>query len=446
MSVDLGRMPPHSPDAEMSVVGAMLIEPDAVALAVENITTEDFYHENHRLVFDAMVSLFNQGKAVDVVMTGEELRGRNQLEVVGGIPYLMELASLVPTAAHVEHYARMVKESSLLRQIIAVSTRLVTEAYHGESTPRDLLDRAQKDLFSLAQGGHRDFVRLHQVLLDTFNRLEQLYANKGKLVGLPTGFPDLDRMTAGLQKSDLIIVAARPSMGKTMLCLNLARHVALYDQVPVAIFSLEMSREQLALRLLSAEAELSGQRLRTGELDDDMWATLSNALGRLGEAPIFIDDTPGVSALEVRAKARQLKAQFDIGLVIIDYMQLMAGRRAENRQQEISDISRSLKALARELDVPVVALSQLSRAVESRTDKRPMLSDLRESGAIEQDADIVAFLYREDYYTKESQNPDVTELIVAKQRNGPTGTVNLLFKKDIGKFLSTTPMQQNYPG
>lgn len=446
MSVDLGRMPPHSPDAEMSVVGAMLIEPEAVALAVETVTAEDFYQENHRLVFDAMVSLFNQGKAVDVVMTSEELRSRSQLEVVGGIPYLMELASLVPTAAHVEHYARMVKESSLLRQIISVSTRLVTEAYHGESTPRDLLDKAQKDLFSLAQGGKRDFVRLHQVLLDTFNRLEQLYANKGKLVGLPTGFPDLDRMTAGLQNSDLIIVAARPSMGKTMLCLNLARHVALYDQVPVAIFSLEMSREQLALRLLSAEAELSGQRLRTGELDDDMWATLSNALGRLGEAPIFIDDTPGVSALEVRAKARQLKAQFDIGLVIIDYMQLMAGRRAENRQQEISDISRSLKALARELDVPVVALSQLSRAVESRTDKRPMLSDLRESGAIEQDADIVAFLYREDYYTKESQNPDVTELIVAKQRNGPTGTVNLLFKKDIGKFLSTTPMHQNYPG
>ena len=255
----------------------------------------------------------------------------------------------------------------------------------------------------------------------------------------------MDRMTAGLQNSDLIIIAARPSMGKTMLCLNLARYAAVHEQIPVAIFSLEMSREQLALRLLSAEAELSGQRLRTGELDDDMWATLSTALGRLGEAPIFIDDTPGITALELRAKARQLKAQFDIGLVIVDYMQLMQGKRAENRQQEISDISRSLKALAREIDVPVVALSQLSRAVESRTDKRPMLSDLRESGAIEQDADIVAFLYREDYYTKESENPDVTELIVAKQRNGPTGTIHLLFKKDIGKFLSTTPTNVGYP-
>lgn len=445
MSVELGRMPPHSPDAEMSVIGAMLIEPDAVARAVEAITADDFYQENHRKIFEAMVNLFNQGKPVDVVMTGEELRAKNQLDLVGGLPYLMELASLVPTAAHVEYYAHQVKESSVLRRIISISTRLVSEAYQGESTPRDLLDKAQKELFSLTQGGQRDFVRLHEVLLDTFNRLELLYANKGKLVGLPTGFPDLDRMTAGLQNSDLIIIAARPSMGKTMLCLNLARYAAIHEQVPVAIFSLEMSREQLALRLLSAEAELSGQRLRTGELDDDMWATLSTALGRLGEAPIFIDDTPGISALELRAKARQLKAQFDIGLVIVDYMQLMQGRRAENRQQEISDISRSLKALAREIDVPVVALSQLSRAVESRTDKRPMLSDLRESGAIEQDADIVAFLYREDYYQKDSENPDVTELIVAKQRNGPTGTVHLLFKKEIGKFLSTAPMAMGYP-
>ncbi|PSR33940.1 MAG: replicative DNA helicase [Sulfobacillus benefaciens] len=445
MSVELGRMPPHSPDAEMSVIGAMLIEPDAVARAVEAITADDFYQENHRKIFEAMVNLFNQGKPVDVVMTGEELRAKNQLDLVGGLPYLMELASLVPTAAHVEYYAHQIKESSVLRRIISISTRLVSEAYQGESTPRDLLDKAQKELFSLTQGGQRDFVRLHEVLLETFNRLELLYANKGKLVGLPTGFPDLDRMTAGLQNSDLIIIAARPSMGKTMLCLNLARYAAIHEQVPVAIFSLEMSREQLALRLLSAEAELSGQRLRTGELDDDMWATLSTALGRLGEAPIFIDDTPGISALELRAKARQLKAQFDIGLVIVDYMQLMQGRRAENRQQEISDISRSLKALAREIDVPVVALSQLSRAVESRTDKRPMLSDLRESGAIEQDADIVAFLYREDYYQKDSENPDVTELIVAKQRNGPTGTVHLLFKKEIGKFLSTAPMAMGYP-
>ncbi len=432
------RTPPHSPDAEVSVLGAILIHPEAASKAIEILQPEDFYHAPHRAIFEVAMDLFNQAKPLDVVVVGEELRLKNKLDSVGGLPYLMELASSVPTAAHVEYYARIVKESAVIRRIISVSTKLITDAYDNDMPSQDLLDRAQKDLFALAQTGQRDYVSLHQVLLETFARLEVLYANKGKLVGLPTGFHDLDRMTAGLQKSDLIIIAARPSMGKTMLCLNLARYVALHDKTPVALFSLEMSREQLALRLLSAESELPAQRLRTGEMDDNMWAVVSHALGRLGEAPIFIDDTPSINALELRAKARQMKVQHNIGLVIIDYMQLMSGRRSENRQQEISDISRSLKALARELDVPVMALSQLSRAVESRTDKRPMLSDLRESGAIEQDADIVAFLYREDYYTKDSATPDITELIVAKQRNGPTGTVNLLFKRDIGKFFNTT--------
>ncbi len=441
MSIDTVRTPPHNSDAEISVLGSMLIHPEAVAKGVEILQPGDFYHETHRQVFEACVALFNQAKPLDVVVVGEQLRQSGHLEAIGGLPYLMELASAVPTAAHVEYYARIVKETSLMRRIISVSTKLVAEAYQNELSAQDLVDRAQRDLFSLTQGGQRDYVSLHQVLLETFTHLEYLYAHKGKLVGLPTGFHDLDRMTAGLQKSDLIIVAARPSMGKTMLCLNLARNVALYDQVPVALFSLEMSREQLALRLLSAEAELSAQRLRTGEMDDNMWGVVSRALGRLGEAPIYIDDTPGISALELRAKARQLKVQHNIGLIIIDYMQLMSGRRAENRQQEISDISRSLKALARELDVPVMALSQLSRAVESRQDKRPMLSDLRESGAIEQDADVVAFLYREDYYMKDAANPDITELIVAKQRNGPTGTINLLFKKDIGKFYNTASVE-----
>lgn len=440
MNVAADRLPPQSPDAEVSVIGAILIHGDALAKAVEILSSEDFYQESHRLIYEAAVALFNQARPVDVVMVGEELRARNQLDKVGGLSYLMELAAMVPTAAHVEHYGRIVRETSTLRRIIGTATQLITDAYEAELTSRELLDKAQRDLFALTQRGQRDFVRLHEVLMETFTRLETLYEQKGKLVGIPTGFPDLDRMTAGLQSSDLIIIAARPSMGKTMLCLNLARHVAVHDKTPVAIFSLEMSREQLALRLLSAEAELPAHRLRTGELDADMWMRLSGALGRLGEAPIFIDDTPSLSVLELRAKARQLKAQQDIGMVIVDYMQLMQGRRAENRQQEISDISRSMKALARELDVPVVALSQLSRAVESRNDKRPMLSDLRESGAIEQDADIVAFLYREDYYTKEPEHPNVTELIVAKQRNGPTGTIQLLFKKDIGKFLSTAPV------
>ncbi|MCL4319492.1 MAG: replicative DNA helicase [Firmicutes bacterium] len=441
MSTDPVRTPPHNADAEISVLGSMLIHPEAVAKGVEILQSADFYHEPHRQVFEACTSLFNQAKPLDVVVVGEQLRQTGHLEPVGGLPYLMELASAVPTAAHIEYYARIVKEASLMRRIISVSTKLISEAYQSELSAQDLVDRAQKDLFSLAQAGQRDYVSLHQVLLETFTRLEYLYAHKGKIVGLPTGFHDLDRMTAGLQKSDLIIVAARPSMGKTMLCLNVARNVAMHDHVPVAIFSLEMSREQLALRLLSVESELSAQRLRTGEIDDNMWGIVSRALGRLGEAQVYIDDTPGISALELRAKARQMKVQHNIGLVIIDYMQLMSGRRAENRQQEISDISRSLKALARELDIPVMALSQLSRAVESRQEKHPVLSDLRESGAIEQDADIVAFLYREDYYTKDAANPDVTELIVAKQRNGPTGTINLLFKKDIGKFYNTASVE-----
>lgn len=436
MSVSFNRLPPHSPDAESSVLGAILIHPEAMVRAVEVMDPEDFYQDSHRLIFECAVNLFNRTQPVDVVTVGEELRQQNLLDRVGGLPYLMDLADLVPTAAHVDHYARFVKDTATLRRLIDTATRLVTESYKGELTPRELLDRAQQELFALTQSGQRDVVKLHDVLIETFNRLEQLYENKGKLVGVPTGFHDLDRLTAGLQRSDLIIVAARPSMGKTMLCLNLARYVAVHEKVPVAIFSLEMSREQLALRLLSAESDLPAQRLRTGELDGDMWGQLSRALGHLSEAPIYIDDTPGISALELRAKARQLRVQQQIGLVIVDYMQLMQGRRSENRQQEISDISRSLKALARELDVPVVALSQLSRAVESRNDKRPMLSDLRESGAIEQDADIVAFLYREDYYSKDTDNPDVTELIIAKQRNGPTGTVKLLFKKEVGKFLN----------
>ena len=436
------RLPPQSPDAEISVLGAMLLSSDAAAKAMETLRAEDFYQDAHQLIFSAILDLFNQARPVDVVTTSEQLRQNGHLEQIGGLAYLMEVANLVPTAAHLEHYAQVVRATSMLRQIIAVATDLITVAYRADKGPQDILDQAQAALFQLAQRGHQDVARLQEVLIETFTRLEELYSSHGKLVGLPTGFTDLDRMTAGLQASDLVVVAARPSMGKTMLCLNLARHVALHEKVPVVIFSLEMSREQLALRLLSAESEIEGHRLRTGELDGEAWSKLSLALGRLGESPIYIDDTPGISTLELRAKARRMKAQHDIGLVIVDYMQLMQGRRSENRQQEISDISRSLKALARELKVPVVTLSQLSRAVESRTDKRPMLSDLRESGAIEQDADVVAFLYREDYYSKETDNPEITELILAKQRNGPTGVVKLLFKKEIGKFYSTTTLAE----
>lgn len=438
MSVALERMPPHSPDAELAVIGSILIDPDAVGRALEFVEADDFYQEAHRTIFEVAVDLFNQTKPIDVVVVGEELRRRGKLDAVGGLAYLMEVAGMVPTAAHVEYYARLVRDNATLRKVIATATTLVTRAYAAEDSPQELLDHAQQSFFQLARRGQQEVVPLHDVLVDTFTRLEAVYENKGRLVGLPTGFPDLDRMTAGLQRSELVVVAARPSMGKTQFMLNVARYLAVHENVPVVIFSLEMSREQLALRLLSAEAEVEGHRLRTGELDADMWQRLSLALGRLGSAPIYIDDSPGLMVLELRAKARHLKAQIDVGLVMVDYLQLLQGRRAENRQQEISDISRSLKAVARELQIPVVALSQLSRAVEARPNKRPMLSDLRESGAIEQDADVVAFLYREDYYNKEAERPDLTEFIVAKQRNGPTGTVQLLFQKDTGRFVSVT--------
>lgn len=437
MSAIIDRLPPQSPDAEVSVLGAIFIDPEAAGKAIEHLRPEDFYVEAHQQIYRTVLKLFEEGKPIDVVMVGEALRNQGIIEAVGGLAYLMEIAAMVPTSAHIEHYARMVREKSTLRGIISAASRTIADAYQGEESPREVLDRAQQALFQISQQGQQHVVPLHDVLVDTFTQLESLYQNKGKLVGVPTGYPDLDRITAGLQKSDLIILAARPSVGKTMFSLNLARHVAVYEKTPVVVFSLEMSREQLALRLLSAEAQIDGHRLRSGELDSEMWNRLSDALGRLAQAPIFIDDTPGISVLELRAKARQLRNRLGMGLVVVDYLQLMqGGRRVENRQQEISDISRSLKALARELNCPVLALSQLSRAVESRNDKRPMLSDLRESGAIEQDADIVTFLYREDYYSKEVEHPDVTELIVAKQRNGPTGTVKLLFQRDIGRFVS----------
>lgn len=440
MSMELDRLPPQHLEAELAVLGAILISPTSVDDVATVLKSEDFYRDAHREVYEAVLELLNgdSGHQVDIITVSEALRRRGTLDQVGGLPFLMELANVVPTAAHALYYAQIIHEKAVLRRVIETGSRMVGLAFQGEQGPDEILEQAQQTLSELAQKGRREPQRLHHILVNTLERVEQMAGRKG-LAGISTGFPDLDKLTSGLQSSDLIVVAARPSMGKTNFCLNIARNVALRERVPVVIFSLEMSQEQLAMRLIAAEADIDGQRLRTGDLTDEMWTRLTQALGRLGDAPIFIDDSPGLSPLELAAKARTIHRRTPLGLIIIDYLQLMSARaHSENRQQEISEISRSLKGLARELSVPVLTLSQLSRAVESRNDKHPMLSDLRESGAIEQDADLVAFIYRDDYYVKDSEQQGQAEVIIAKQRNGPTGTINFVFRKDTGKFLSVT--------
>lgn len=434
MVMPIDRLPPQSLEAEQSVLGSMLIEKDAILRATDILEPASFYRDAHRKIFEAIVRLSERSEAVDIITVTEELRRRGELEDVGGIATITSLANMVPTAANVDHYARIVEEKAVLRRLIEAASEIARRAYAGEEEVDELLDRAEHMIFAVAQRRRvRGYVPLREVLIDTYEHIGYLYANKGSITGIPTGFTELDEMTSGLHPSELIIVAARPSQGKTALCLNIACHAAVRKKVPVAIFSLEMSRGQLAQRMLCAEAHVNGHRLRTGLLTDDDWSRLARALGRLSDAPIFIDDTPNIPLMELRAKARRMKAEHDIGLVIIDYLQLMQGRgRPESRQQEISEVSRSLKSLARELQVPVLALSQLSRAVEQRQDKRPLLSDLRESGSIEQDADLVAFIY----HNPEGQDPNVVELIVAKQRNGPTGSVQLVFLKDVGKFVN----------
>lgn len=434
----LERIPPQNLDAEQSTLGSMLLEKEAIYKGSEILRPDDFYREAHRVIFEVVVHLANKGEPVDMITVSEELKQRGMLDKVGGVAYLTQLANFVPTAANVEHYANIVAEKSLLRSIISVATNIVKMGYEGSEEVDVILDRAEKDIFEISQKRNvKGFVSLRSILVETFERIEKLYESKGGVTGLPTGYPDFDRMTAGLQPSDLIILAARPSMGKTTFALNLGEYAAVELKVPAIIFSLEMSKEQLALKLLCSEAGVDNQRIRTGTLRDDDWPKLSHALGRLSDAMLFIDDTPGISALEIRAKTRRIKAEYGLGLIIIDYLQLMGSRsRSENRQQEVSEISRSLKALARELDVPVIALSQLSRAVEQRADKRPGLADLRESGSLEQDADIVGFLYREDYYNPETDRKNITELIIAKQRNGPVGSVDFYFQKEFSKFQS----------
>ena len=432
------RIPPQNVEAEQAVLGAMLLSHDAVIVAMEKLQSQDFYRDVHRIIFEAMEHLHRENKEIDVITLPDELKRMKKLDDVGGLEYVLNLPNLVGSAANIEYYANIVAEKALARNLISTCTELTTEAYDGQKETEALLDDAERRILQLSDTKNRgDFASVGAVVEVTLDKITKLYENKAGLTGLPTGFRDLDRMTSGLQPSDLILVAARPSMGKTAFTLNIAQNVGVRQHKTVAFFSLEMSQEQLVQRLLCQIAHIDSQKLRTGQLNsDEEWTRLTDACDKLYESPIYTDDTPGISVAEMRSKARRLKSEHGLDLIIVDYLQLMQGRNAESRQQEISEISRSLKALARELKVPLIALSQLSRSVESRQDKRPMLSDLRESGALEQDADIVSFLYREDYYDKETENQHITEVILAKHRNGPVGSVKLYFKNEFTLFLN----------
>lgn len=439
------RIPPQSLEAEQAFLGSLLIDPDALLKVVELVKPHDFYRRVHQLVYEAIMDLFDKSEPVDIVTVSEQLKNKGHLDDVGGRTYINELALGVVTTENIVHYANLVRDKSLLRSLVQAGTEVVYTAFE-EPDATVALDKAEQLIFNLSQRGtSEDVVHVKDILPVTYEQIEDRFNNKGTLLGVSTGFYELDSLTSGLQKSDLIIVAARPSMGKTAFALNVTSHVALHDKKPVLIFSLEMSKEQLVQRMLCSEAEVDAQRIRSGEISPNDFAKLSEAMGRLGDAPLFIDDRPGITLMELRAKARQLQVEKgDLGLIMIDYLQLMEAREVskgggENRAQEISQISRGLKSIARELKAPVVALSQLSRAVESRQDKKPMLSDLRESGSIEQDADLVMFLYRDEYYTKDMcEKPGYASVILAKQRNGPVGEIELLFRNNITRFLNPT--------
>ncbi|HTY20044.1 MAG TPA: replicative DNA helicase [Geobacteraceae bacterium] len=448
MSVtDPRKLPPQSIEAEMSVLGGILLENEAINRALEMLTAEDFYRENHRKIFRAMIDLNERRDPCDLITLTSVLKKKGELEEAGGGAYLATLVDYVPTAANIAYYCRIIKEKGLIRRLISAATEIVTRGYDDQLEVTELLDNAQKAIFEISENKLRPaFFPVSSVLKDTIRNIELLYERKEHVTGVPTGFIDLDEKTAGFQRGDLIIIAGRPSMGKTAFALNIAQYAALHSdqKTPVAIFSLEMSKEQLVTRLLCSEARIDASRLRTGHLVDNDWEKLARGAGKLHEAKIFIDDSPAISVLEMRAKCRRLRAEQNLGLVIVDYLQLMrGGSNPESRQQEISEISRSLKALAKELELPVVALSQLNRGLENRTDKRPMMSDLRESGAIEQDADLIMFVYRETVYCEKCKNRDLTcdenhehnaEIIIGKQRNGPIGTVNMTFLGEHTRF------------
>jgi replicative DNA helicase len=434
----LEKLPPYNLEAEQAVLGSMMLDREAVYIAIELLVAEDFYKEAHQIIFSTLLNLEAAGQPIDMITLTEELHKQNSMGKIGGVGYIAEIANIVPTAANVRHYAEIVVEKAILRKLIRVTTNIANRCYEEQEDTHVLLDQAEKMILEIAENRNSlGLTPIKQILSTTLEKIEYLANHKGNITGVPSFFTDLDSMTSGWQASDLIILAARPAMGKTSFGLNIAQNAALKAGIPVAIFSLEMSQEQLVQRLISSEAMIDQQKLRTGRLLDEEWVRLTRAAQPLSTAEIYIDDTPAISVLELRAKARRLKAEKGLGIIIIDYLQLMqVGKKEENRQQEISEISRSLKALARELDVPIIALSQLSRAVEQTQDKRPALSHLRESGALEQDADLVMFIFREDYYNPESEKPGISEIIIAKHRNGPTGTVELGFMKEFTKFVN----------
>ena len=434
----IGRIPPHSIEAEQSVLGALLLDKEAINTAVEHLKSDDFYKEANREIYEAVLVLNNRNEPVDLITLSEELKRRDTSESIGGITYLANLSSSIATTANTKYYCDIVEEKSILRRLIGSSNEIMGLAYDNSESVNVIIEKAEKNIFDITQGAHRKgFFPINEVLLTSFAQIEERAANKGKLTGITTGYADLDLKLSGLQKSDLVLLAARPSMGKTALGVNIATNASLKGDGKIALFSLEMSKEQLVQRIISSTAHVDLQKIISGNLLDDEWLQIVNAMAPLSKMDIYIDDTAGISMMEMKAKCRRLKVEKGLDLIVVDYLQLMQmDGRVENRQQEISAISRGLKALAKEMECPVLALSQLSRAPELRSDHRPILSDLRESGAIEQDADVVMFLYRDEYYDKESEQKNIAELIIAKHRNGPTGQIELVFKQEYTKFLN----------
>ena len=434
------KVQPNSPEAEQSVIGAMIMDRDAIADVIDIVNADDFYQKQNGILFEAMTELYREGKPVDLVTLQNKLKKKDVPESMKSLEFIRDLLEVVPTSANAKQYATIVREKATLRKLIKVTEDITTECYLGKDDVTEILDHTEKNVFGLLQqaSGREEFVPIDKVVLNTLDAIEEAASSAGRVTGIATGFTDLDYKLSGLHPSELIIVAARPAMGKTAFVLNIAQKAAVRDHVPTAIFSLEMSKEQLVTRMMAMEAMVDSQSIRTGDLQETDWEKIMESAGTIGRSPLIIDDTPGISISELRSKCRKFKLEQGLDIIIIDYLQLMSGsgRGGDSRQQEISDISRALKGVARELNVPVVALSQLSRAVEKRDDKRPMLSDLRESGAIEQDADVVMFIYRDDYYNKDTENKNMAEIIIAKQRNGPIGTVNLVWMPEYTRFVN----------
>ena len=437
--MELGKIPPHDIEAEQAVIGSMLTDKDAVISAIESLKEEDFYREDHKAIYSAILSLYDKSEPIDIITLKAELTSLGLFDKIGGLEYLVELPEKVPTTSNVQKYIKIVQDKSILRRLIKTANEIIEQGYDPTEEIDNIMELAEKKIFDISQDkNQKGYSPIKDILVDTFTELEQLYNQKKRITGVPTGFPDLDYKTAGLHNSNLVLIAARPAMGKTAFALNIATHAAVRAKVPTLIFSLEMAKEELVNRILCSEALVDSNKIRTGKMEEDDWLKVAGAIGPLSESQIYIDDTPGISINEIRAKCRKLKLEKNIGLIVIDYIQLIqaSGRKNAGREQEIAEISRSLKILAKEINVPVIALSQLSRAPEQRPDHRPMLADLRESGSIEQDADIVMFLYRDDYYNQETEKKGIAEVILAKHRAGSTGTIELFWLGSYTKFVS----------